>query len=64
MRCSVEVATFNTEWRKPHTADANLIRERLGDAEVICLTEAYRGFFGQHGHVLAAPFVGVGVNRH
>ena len=43
LRCSVEVATFNTEWRKPHTADANLIRERLGDAEVICLTEAYRG---------------------
>jgi endonuclease/exonuclease/phosphatase (EEP) superfamily protein YafD len=56
----LDVATFNTEWRKPQTADACLIRDRLGDADVVCLTEAYEGFFGQQGQVLAAPFVGTG----
>ncbi|MXO52378.1 hypothetical protein GRI42_13790 [Erythrobacter gaetbuli] len=48
------VATFNTEWRRAHSDDAVLIRERLGRVDIVCLTEADRKFFGEEGHVLAA----------
>lgn len=54
------IATFNTEWRKTASADAGLIRERLGDVDVACLTEAYCDFFGEEGHLLEPPHDGEG----
>lgn len=52
------VATFNCEWRRSSSRDASLIRHRLGDADIICLTEAYRDFFADVGHVLEPPHTG------
>lgn len=54
------VATFNTEWRKTTSKDAAIIKERLAEAEVVCLTEAYRDFFKGEGHLLEPPFLGEG----
>lgn len=54
------IATFNTEWRKTSSADADIIRERLADADVICLTEAYRDFFGGQGYLLEPPHIANG----
>jgi exonuclease III len=55
----VRVATFNCEWRKPASADAQLIRERLmeQDPDIICLTEAHTGYVGEVGHTIESePF--------
>lgn len=53
---SLIVATFNCEWRTAASNDAGLIRQRLLalEPDIICLTEAYRDFFGDLGHVIEA----------
>lgn len=40
---SVNVATWNTEWRKPHSKAGHVIRERLRAQrpDIVCLTECY-----------------------
>jgi endonuclease/exonuclease/phosphatase family metal-dependent hydrolase len=50
------VATFNCEWRKSHSTDGAIIRERvLGRrSDIVCLTEAYRDFFGSEGYTIEA----------
>lgn len=50
------VATYNCEWRASASPDAKLIRHRLFalNPAVICLTETYRDFFGNAGHVIEA----------
>ena len=53
---SIRVATFNCEWRRPSSQDAGLIRDRvLAIApNVVCLTEAHVGYFGDLGHSITA----------
>jgi endonuclease/exonuclease/phosphatase family metal-dependent hydrolase len=50
------VATFNCEWRPSASQDASVIREQLLALrpDIICLTEAYRDFFRDLGHVIEA----------
>jgi hypothetical protein len=50
------VATFNCEWRASGSPDAGVIRQRLLalNPAIICLTEAYRDFFGDNGHIIEA----------
>lgn len=52
----LNVATFNCEWRTSASSDAGIIRDRLLalHPHIICLTEAYRDFFGDLGHVIEA----------
>lgn len=49
------VATWNTEWRVPGSADADLLVERLRavSPDIICLTEAYVDLLQGHGHLIA-----------
>lgn len=54
----IRVATFNTEWRKAGSIDAELIRQRVKGADIICLTEAYRDFLGAEGYLREAPYEG------
>lgn len=50
----ITVATFNCEWRKPGSADAALIRERVlvSGARVVCLTETHHNFLDGEGYVI------------
>lgn len=50
------VATFNCERRKSDSTDGTIIRERVlgGRPDIVCLTEAYRDFFGSEGHTIEA----------
>lgn len=50
------VATFNCEWRASASADAKIVRARLFELhpDIICLTEAHRDFFADHGHMIEA----------
>ena len=52
----IQIATFNCEWRKSASFDAAVIRERIleGHPDVVCLTEAYRDFFGVEGYTIEA----------
>lgn len=57
----LRVAVFNCEWRNSASSDAAVIRQRvLADSpDIVCLTEAYRDFFGAEGHLIeAAPDYG------
>lgn len=53
---ALQVATFNCEWRKSSSTDAAIIRDLVlgGGTHVVCLTEAYRDFFGGEGHTIEA----------
>jgi endonuclease/exonuclease/phosphatase family metal-dependent hydrolase len=48
------VATWNTEWRRVASADAQLLRERLLalSPDIICLTEAYAELFDGEGYFI------------
>jgi endonuclease/exonuclease/phosphatase family metal-dependent hydrolase len=50
------VATWNTEWRRPSSADAWLIKERLfhHSPDVICLTEAYPDLLEGAGKMISS----------
>ncbi|MFC4595542.1 endonuclease/exonuclease/phosphatase family protein [Sphingobium tyrosinilyticum] len=52
---TVSIATWNVEWRRSGSADANLIRERLSsvDPAILCITEGYTDFFGGSGHMIS-----------
>ena len=48
------VATWNTEWRQPGSADADLIVARLAEQrpDIVCLTEACAGLLDGDGHII------------
>ena len=57
----LRVSVFNCEWRVSTSDDAAVIRERVlaNSPDIVCLTEAYRDFFGAEGHLIeAAPDYG------
>ena len=47
----MRIATWNTEWRKPSSRDASIIRERLRafDPDIVCLTETHVDFLYEWG---------------
>ena len=51
MKTRLRVATWNTEWRKPSSRDASIIRERLRafDPDIVCLTETHVDFLIEWG---------------
>lgn len=51
MAGTVTIATWNTEWRSPHSGDGRIIKDRLRsiDSEVVCLTEADRRLLDDWG---------------
>lgn len=51
MKERLKVATWNTEWRKPASRDAAIVRERLAafDPDIVCLTETHIGFLDEWG---------------
>jgi endonuclease/exonuclease/phosphatase family metal-dependent hydrolase len=58
-RRNVRIATFNCEWRRTKSADANLIRTRAfdTDVDVVCLTETHQDFLQEQGFCISsAPF--------
>lgn len=51
MNEQVKIATWNTEWRKPKSRHASIIRERLEafNPDIVCLTETHTGFLQEWG---------------
>lgn len=52
------VATWNTEWRKPTSIDAEIMRERLArhSPDIVVLTETHFDFLsGWGGHYVCGP---------
>ena len=45
------IAAFNCEWRGTESSGAAEIRCLVSPADVVCLTEAYRDFFLNEGHM-------------
>lgn len=57
----LRVSVFNCQWRASTSGDAAVIRKRVlaNSPDIVCLTEAYRDFFGSEGHLIeAAPEYG------
>lgn len=60
----LKIATFNCEWRRTASPDAELIRERLFDSgvDVVCLTETHHDFLQGDGHTIESAPVEQGPN--
>lgn len=55
---TLKIATWNTEWRKRHSRDAGLIRERLAavDSDIVVLTETHFDFLEDwEGYSICGP---------
>lgn len=52
----MKVLTWNLEWARPGSVRERIISEMIAnaDADLICLTEAYRSTLPPHGHVIEA----------
>jgi endonuclease/exonuclease/phosphatase family metal-dependent hydrolase len=53
---TLNVATFNCEWRETRSSDAAIIRERICAApvDVICLTETQQDFLDDRGYTVTS----------
>lgn len=50
------IVNWNVEWRKPNSAKADIILQRLFsyDPDIVCITEGHLGFLPDAGHVVTS----------